>query len=58
MQAFPIRTLTEADLDGIVEAAGGICAHPDTDRREDVGADYIVGNTFSTFAARYGCATA
>lgn len=45
MQAFPIRALTEADIDGIVEAAGGVRAHPDQDRREEVGADYVLGGT-------------
>lgn len=45
MQAFPIRALTEADIDDIVEAAGGVRAHPDQDRREEVGADYILGGT-------------
>lgn len=45
MQAFPIRALTEADIDGIVEAAGGVRAHPDQDRRDEVGADYVLGGT-------------
>ena len=45
MQAFPIRALTEADIDGIIEAAGGVRAHPDQDRREEVGADYVLGGT-------------
>jgi hypothetical protein len=45
MQAFSIRALTEADFDGIVEAAGGVRAHPDADRREEVGADYVLGAT-------------
>lgn len=45
MQAFPIRALTEADVDRIVEAGGGVRAHPDQDRREEVGADYVLGGT-------------
>lgn len=45
MQAFPIRALVESDIDGIVEAAGGVRAHPDQDRREEVGADYVLGTT-------------
>ena len=45
MQAFPIRALTESDLDLVVEDAGGRRAHPDADRRETVGADYVLGAT-------------
>jgi hypothetical protein len=45
MKPFPIQTLIEADLDSIVEAAGGMRAHPDADRRDKVGADYVLGQT-------------
>lgn len=45
MDPFPIRALTEQDLDRIVEAAGGAKAHPDADRRDREGADYLVGTT-------------
>lgn len=45
MQAFPIRTITETDIDGIVEATGGVRAHPDADRRGEIGADYVLGAT-------------
>lgn len=45
MDPFPIRALTELDLDRIVEAAGGAKAHPDADRRDREGADYLVGTT-------------
>lgn len=45
MQAFPIRTITETDIDGIVEATGGVCTHPDADRRGEIGADYVLGAT-------------
>ena len=45
MDPFPIRALTEQDLDRIVEAAGGSKAHPDADRRDREGADYLVGTT-------------
>lgn len=45
MDPFPIRALTEQDLDRIVEAAGGAKAHPEADRRDREGADYLVGTT-------------
>jgi hypothetical protein len=45
MKPFPVQKLTEADLDHIVEAAGGIRAHPDAAQRDKVGADYVVGKT-------------
>lgn len=38
-----IRPVTEAAFDSIIEAAGGIRAHPDHDRRQDRGADYVLG---------------
>lgn len=45
MQPFPIRALTEADLDSVVAGAGGKRAHPDADRRGKVGADFVLGST-------------
>jgi len=45
MQVFPIRALNEPDLDGVVEEAGGRRAHPDADKRKEVGADYVLGST-------------
>lgn len=45
MDPFPIKALTEQDLDRIVGAAGGVKAHPDADQRDREGADYLVGTT-------------
>ncbi len=45
MKAFPINALTEDDFDGIIKAAGGCRAHLDADRRDEKGADYLVGTT-------------
>jgi hypothetical protein len=45
VEPFPIRALTEQDLDRIVEAAGGVRAHPDADQRDREGADYLLGST-------------
>ena len=48
MSPFPeyrIHPLTEAVINGIVEAAGGRRAHPDHDRRSDRNADYIIGRS-------------
>jgi hypothetical protein len=45
MDPFPIKVLTESDLDRIVEAAGGVRVHPDADRRAREGADYLLGTT-------------
>lgn len=39
-----IRPLTESDIDEIVINAGGARAHPDADRRGNVGADYVLGD--------------
>ncbi|KAB7773720.1 hypothetical protein CEK69_03170 [Xanthomonas sp. LMG 12462] len=41
---FRIRPLAEPDIDQVIEEAGGSRAHPDADRREQVGADYLLGN--------------
>jgi len=38
-----IRPITEAAFDSIIEAAGGIRAHPDHDRRRARGDDYVLG---------------
>jgi hypothetical protein len=45
MESFPIHALSEADLDSAVEKAGGVRAHTDADRRDKVGADFVLGNT-------------
>jgi hypothetical protein len=45
MESFPIRTLSEVDLDPVVEKAGGIRAYPDPTRRDKVGADFVLGST-------------
>ncbi len=48
MSPFPeyrIHPLTEAVINGIVEAAGGQRAHPDHDRRSERNADYIIGRS-------------
>ena len=42
MDQFYIRPLTEADLTGMVESAGGTVAHPDADRRSRKGSDFIL----------------
>ena len=42
MDQFYIRPLTEADLTGMVESAGGTVAHPDADRRSRRGSDFIL----------------
>ena len=39
-----IRPLREADIDAVFARAGGGRAHPDVDRRTDVGADYRLGD--------------
>lgn len=38
-----IRPLSEVDIDGVIELAGGKRAHPDADRRVAIGADYLLG---------------
>ncbi|MEO8722975.1 MAG: hypothetical protein ABI395_05535 [Sphingobium sp.] len=42
--ATRIQPLTERIFDEIIEAAGGMRAHPDHDRRKARGADYLLGN--------------
>lgn len=41
MDQYCIRPLGEADIEGIVEAAGGAVAHPDASRRRKRGADFV-----------------
>lgn len=43
MENLYIRPLSEADLDAIISMAGGKRAHPDADRRDKPGADYVLG---------------
>jgi hypothetical protein len=43
MEQFRIRPLSEADIDAVIEAAGGDRAHADADRRRNPGADYVLG---------------
>lgn len=43
LDTIRIRPITEAAFDSIIEAAGGIRAHPDHDRRQARGADYVLG---------------
>ena len=43
MEAIQVRPLGETDLDYALEAASGERAHPDADRRSDIGADYQLG---------------
>lgn len=45
MNLFPMFALSEADIAGIVAQAGGFRAHPDADRRELPGADFLVDRT-------------
>ncbi len=40
-----IRALCEADIDSVIENAGGGRAHPDADRRTEINADYRLGDT-------------
>lgn len=44
LEAIQVRPLSEADIDFALEAAGGVRAHPDADRRENLGVDYKLGN--------------
>ncbi len=45
MDAFRIRPISEADVDAIITAAGGRRAHPDADRRNQRGSDYLLVET-------------
>src|SRR5438270_6248296 len=42
MESFFIRPLSEANVDTMIAAAGGMRAHPDSDRRRLVNADYLL----------------
>lgn len=42
MDTFRIHTLSEKQIDAVIEAAGGRRAHPNADRRSKRGADYIL----------------
>ena len=42
MESFLVRSLSEEDLDTVIVSAGGRRAHPDADRRNRVGADYVL----------------
>lgn len=44
MDHFRLRPISESDIDQVVEDARGKRAHPDADRREQIGADYVLGN--------------
>lgn len=44
MDHFRLRPISEQDIDQVVKDAGGKRAHPDADRREQIGADYVLGN--------------
>lgn len=44
MEPDKVHPLTEADIDFVLDAAGGIRAHPEADRREKPGADYYLGS--------------
>lgn len=44
MGHFKLRPISELDTHQVVEDAGGKRAHPDADRRAEIGADYILGN--------------
>src|SRR3954453_9283142 len=44
-ESFQIRPLSEADLDFVLETAGGVRTHQSADRRSKVGADYKLGGT-------------
>lgn len=44
MDHFRLRPISEPDIDQVVENAGGKRAHPDAERREQPGADYVLGN--------------
>jgi hypothetical protein len=45
MNLFPMDALSEADISDIVAKAGGLRAHPDADRRNLPGADFLVDRT-------------
>lgn len=44
MNTFRIQPIREVAVDEIVAAAGGVRAHPNSDRRQKPGADYLLGD--------------
>jgi hypothetical protein len=44
METLRVRPIDESAMDEIVGKAGGERAHPDADRRQEPGADYVLGN--------------
>jgi len=42
---FRIQHLSEAEIQGVIDRAGGRRAHPDADRRKVRGADFVVGSS-------------
>lgn len=44
MDHLRLRPISEPDIDQVIEDAGGKRAHPDADRREEIGGDYVLGN--------------
>jgi hypothetical protein len=52
MEQFRIRPLSEADIDTVIEAAGGVRAHADADRRHSPGADYVLNESVIELKAR------
>ena len=42
MDNFRVRPLSETDIDAVITAAGGHRAHPNADRRDKPGADYLL----------------
>lgn len=44
MDEVRITPITEQQVDEILEAAGGRRAHPEADRRREVGGDYVLGD--------------
>lgn len=44
MDHFRLRPIAESDLDTVVLQAGGLRAHPNHDRRDLRGADFVLGD--------------
>jgi hypothetical protein len=44
MDHFRLRPISEPDVDQVIDEAGGKRAHPDADRRTEIGADYVLGD--------------
>lgn len=42
MEPWKIHPISESDIDGVVVAAGGHRAHPDSDTRKELNADYLL----------------